>query len=64
MVAHLRWDRASAFRVTPHRQDKPSTYLLGRSMEDAAARLADLGGHATTADTLAGACNKAQPAVG
>ena len=38
-LAHLMWDWVSAFRITPDRRDRPSTWLLGRSIEDAAARL-------------------------
>ncbi len=36
-------DWVSAFRVTPDRLDKPSTYLLGRSIEDAAAAIGETG---------------------
>ena len=34
---------AALFRITPDRHDKPSAYLLGRSIEDAAAAVGDAG---------------------
>ena len=42
-LAHLMRDWLSAFRITPDRYDKPGAYLLGRSIEDAAAAVGDAG---------------------
>src|SRR5690242_3563174 len=42
-LAHLMRDWVSAFRITPDRYDKPTAYLLGRSIEDAAAAVGDAG---------------------
>jgi hypothetical protein len=40
-LAHLMHDWVSVFRVTPDRGDRPSTALLGRSIEDAAQALGE-----------------------
>lgn len=42
-LAHLMQDWVSAFRFAPDRVDVPSTYMLGRAIEDAAAALGELG---------------------
>ena len=42
-LAHLMHDWVSVFRVAPDRGDRPSTALLGRSIEDAVAALGETG---------------------
>jgi hypothetical protein len=42
-LAHLMRDWVSAFRFPPDRADKPSTYMLSRSIEDAAAAVGEPG---------------------
>jgi hypothetical protein len=42
-LSHLMQDWVSAFRFAPDRSDVPSTRLLGRAIEDAAAALGELG---------------------
>ena len=42
-LAHLMRDWVAAFRVTPDRRDRPRTYLLGRSIEDATAAVGETG---------------------
>lgn len=45
-LSHLLQDWVSAFRLAPDRYDFPSTSLLGRAIEDAAAAVGDLGARA------------------
>ena len=42
-LSHLMQDWVSAFRFAPDRYDVPSTYMLGRAIEDAAAALGERG---------------------
>ena len=60
-LAHLMHDWVSVFRVAPDRGDRPSTALLGRSIEDAVAALGETGAMAC-ASRAAGAVPSRQTA--
>lgn len=51
-LAHLMRDWVSAFRLPPDRADKPSTYMLSRSIEDAAAAIGEPGALACSTRAL------------